>query len=158
VQRYRQAHVEVMERFELAPILHSLSRSIACLAPQVSVEVKMSAPDVAMHGSRIELEQVLMNLCLNAVHAMPDEGTLRIEVKAMEPEGHELVLEDSGVGISKENLSRIFDPFFTTKKEDGGTGIGLANVRDIVERWGGAIHVQSQVGQGTRFGIALPTL
>ena len=156
LQRYRQHHAEASERLEIEPILRSLTRSVSCLAPNVTVTLDCHPEHPQLMASRVELEQVIMNLCLNAVQAMSGLGQLHLEV-SQHDEGHnELVVPDSGAGIPAESIPFIFEPFFTTKKDSGGTGIGLSNVRRIVEQWGGRIEVQSTLGHGTRFQLLLP--
>jgi len=101
------------------------------------------------------IEQVLMNLILNAVQAMKDGGVLSIRT-AVE-EGMCLVtIRDTGSGIPASVLPKIFDPFFTTKNEGEGTGLGLSVSLGIVERHGGRILVESEVGKGTIFTLCLP--
>jgi len=102
-----------------------------------------------------QLKQVLVNLVVNAVQAMPDGGTLTVGTQA-DDGTVSLVVRDTGVGMSPEIQERIFLPFFTTKDVDEGTGIGLAVVHGIVTAHGGSIEVQSQPGAGTRFEIRLP--
>ena len=109
-----------------------------------------------------EINQVLLNLIVNAAHAIADSGkdssTGRIEiVTTAEPEHVTVSISDNGCGIPADNLEKIFDPFFTTKEVGRGTGQGLAIARSIiVEKHGGQIEVQSEVGKGTRFTLRLP--
>lgn len=105
--------------------------------------------------SRTELQQVLVNLILNAVQAMPGGGRLTLTAEDA-PDGVLLAAEDTGTGIPPELQSRIFDPFFTTKQAQG-TGLGLSISHQLVSRAGGRITVQSQPGQGSRFEIFLPS-
>ncbi|TKB92912.1 MAG: PAS domain S-box protein, partial [Nitrospira sp.] len=101
------------------------------------------------------IEQVLMNLVLNAVQAMRDGGVLTIRTSVVE--GVCLIeVHDTGSGIAPAVLPRIFDPFFSTKKEGEGTGLGLSVSLGIVERHGGKILVNSEVGKGTTFTLCLP--
>lgn len=107
------------------------------------------------------LQQVLLNLIINARQAMENGGRLMIGVKANREEGWaEVSVRDSGVGIPAENLRKIFDRFFTTKSADaqgqGGTGLGLALCRDVIEAHQGRIRVESTVGKGTTFTLKLP--
>jgi PAS domain S-box-containing protein len=117
-----------------------------------------------------QLEQVFMNLAVNARDAMPNGGTLRIKARnevvqeSVEPrregdrpgEWVRVSFRDTGVGMSPETLGRLFEPFFTTKDVGRGTGLGLATVHGIVSQTGGHIHVESAVGQGSVFEICLP--
>ncbi len=105
--------------------------------------------------SRTELQQVLVNLILNAVQAMPGGGRLSLTAEDA-PDGVLLTAEDTGTGIPPELQSRIFDPFFTTKLAQG-TGLGLSISHQLVNRAGGSITVQSKPGQGSRFEIFLPS-
>lgn len=102
-----------------------------------------------------QMNQVFMNLLVNAVHAMPDGGTITVRTRA---EGDHVIveIEDTGTGIAGANLKRIFEPGFTTKGNRMGMGLGLLIVRQIVDRHGGHIAVESEPGRGTTFTITLP--
>lgn len=103
----------------------------------------------------LQIEQVLMNLLINANHAMPDGG--KITLSAETRDGFAVThVTDTGTGISEENLQRIFDPFFTTKMEGEGTGLGLAVCNSIIEHNGGALRVRSKLKKGTTFSFSLP--
>ena len=102
-----------------------------------------------------QIEQVIMNLAVNARDAMPGGGTIEIEVRRRDQEV-ELAVIDTGVGMDKGTLAHVFEPFFTTKEQGKGTGLGLSIVRGIVARNGGSIRVRSSPGAGTRFTISLP--
>lgn len=105
-----------------------------------------------------QIEQVLLNLLINAAEAMPDGGTITLRALAAAPDRVQIQCEDTGVGIPAANLGKVFDPFFTSKAPGRGTGLGLSVSYGIVRRHGGTITVTSQVGVGTCFTIALPAL
>jgi signal transduction histidine kinase len=111
-----------------------------------------------VQGSPSKLGQVFTNLLVNAVQAMPerprDENLIRVELRC-DGDTVQLDVSDNGSGIPDDQLSRVFDPFFTTKSE-GGTGIGLAISKTIVEEAGGRIEATSRAGEGTRFSVRLP--
>ncbi len=102
-----------------------------------------------------QLHQLLINLMVNAVQAMPDGGRLTLRTEAVDKKVV-LTVEDTGVGIPEEILSKIFLPFFTTKDADQGTGLGLSIVDDIVKSHGGEIRAASEPGFGTTFTVMLP--
>ena len=134
----------------------------------VTLEMKASDPELSFDGNHTELQQCLLNLSLNAIQAMPEGGSLRIETaQASLPEsfflpdeeaqaGNYLCLTvaDSGSGMDDEVLGHMFEPFYTTK--DTGTGLGLISCKRIVAAHGGVMRVESQPGQGTRFHIYIP--
>jgi CheY-like chemotaxis protein len=117
-----------------------------------------------------QVEQILVNLAINARDAMPDGGTLRIETansvvdddsvaggSPAKPGRHvRLRVSDTGTGMSVDVIAHVFEPFFTTKGGDGGTGLGLATIYGIVAQCEGAIGIQSELGAGTTFSIMLP--
>ncbi len=114
-----------------------------------------SMPEMLLDEKKIK--QVLMNLIMNAKHAIGKKGTLVISTGYNPSEGHVVVkIADSGHGIEKKNLARIFDPFFTTKPTGEGTGLGLSVSYGIVKNHGGDIRVESEVGKGSTFTIVLP--
>jgi signal transduction histidine kinase len=101
------------------------------------------------------IEQVIMNLILNAVHALPEGGQVTLRTRKQE-DGWEIEVEDTGCGIPLEIRPHIFDPFFTTKGTGEGTGLGLSVSLGIVQRHGGEMLVDSEEGKGTRFTVRLP--
>ena len=101
------------------------------------------------------LKQIIINIGLNSIQAMPGGGSLTIKCKRVENE-LTLLFQDSGIGIASEHLPHIFDPFFTTKDVGEGTGLGLAVTFSLVQRMGGGISVESIEGEGTVFTINLP--
>ncbi len=102
-----------------------------------------------------QINQVIVNLVVNAIQAMPEGGTLTVGTR-LTKEGLCLSVEDSGIGMTEETIKQIFLPFFTTKDIDEGTGLGLAVVHGIVTAHGGRIHVESEPGRGSRFLVFLP--
>ncbi len=129
------------------------------LVTKAGVEVALdlgAAAVVAMNHT--ELQQVLINLMINAVQAMPDGGRLTVTTGPAQLEGKPMVrieVADTGTGMAPEVLERIFDPFFTTKRSEG-TGLGLSISRNLVTRAGGTISASSTPGKGTRFELLLP--
>ncbi|MBX9582081.1 MAG: PAS domain-containing protein [Gemmataceae bacterium] len=134
---------------ELAGIIRRL------LGAAVEVEVGPAPYPVPVLADRGQLEQVVMNLAVNARDAMPGGGRLRLTT-ARAGAVARLSVADTGTGMPDEVKARIFDPFFTTKGPDKGTGLGLAVVHGIVKQAGGAIAVESTPGRGTTFHIDLP--
>jgi len=126
--------------------------------PEIRVAFRLGTIP-AIQGSALELKEVLLNLLLNALDAMPSGGMLTITTRALNEEGSqpaiELQVQDSGVGMPDDVRLRAFDPFFTTKEEHG-TGLGLAVSYGIIRRHGGTIDCQSQLGRGTSFTLTLP--
>ena len=121
----------------------------------IEVIERFDADAGELWGRESGIRGVWLNLCLNAVQAMPDGGTLSVSTHAR---GRIIALEvtDTGPGIHAEHLERIWDPFFTTKPPGKGTGLGLSITRTIVEKHGGSIAVDSQLGHGTRFTVEMP--
>jgi PAS domain S-box-containing protein len=119
----------------------------------VEVTAEEACPNVLADTD--QMSQVMINLIMNAVHAMPDGGTLRIGL-AQEKDMVKLTVADTGHGIPQEALKKIFEPFFTTKEFGKGTGLGLTVVKGIIEEHQGLIAVESAPGGGTTFTILLP--
>ncbi len=123
----------------------------------IRVESDMEPGLPFISGNSDKLQQVFLNLFLNAKDAMPEGGRLRIITRAVN--SHiEIEVSDTGIGIAPENLHRIYDPFFTTKGSGRGTGLGLAVSYGIIHEHAGKIDVESTPGMGTRFRLELPTL
>lgn len=121
--------------------------------------VEVVAPGMRVRGDRSALYQVLMNLFVNARDAMPEGGTITLRCRrARSDQGPRVVVEigDTGVGIDPAALHRVFEPLFTTKPPGVGFGLGLATVKETVERHGGSVKVESTVGVGTRFVLTFP--
>ena len=128
---------------------------------QIVVDLELAEGLPAIHGNPGKLQQVFLNLLLNAKEAMPGGGQLRVATMV---NGHvEALVSDSGSGIAPENLKRIYDPFFTTKTtpkpgDRRGTGLGLSVSYGIIQEHAGKIHVESAVGTGTTFHLEFPLL
>jgi two-component system NtrC family sensor kinase len=122
----------------------------------ITIEEQLAEELPGVRGDANQLQQVLVNLSLNACEAMPGGGTLTIATRR-EEETVLVSIADTGCGISEEHLEMIFDPFFTTKPVGKGTGLGLSVSYGIVRQHGGIMQVRSQEGQGTTFTFTLPT-
>jgi two-component system sensor histidine kinase PilS (NtrC family) len=157
------------EPTSVATVAEEVLRMFDAVCP-ASVHVSLDVPrDLHVRADEGQLRQLLWNLFLNAVQAMPEGGALDVTAAPAPPQARtaggrnageegacqvEIEVADTGCGIPEEVLDRIFDPFFTTKKD--GSGLGLATVHRIVEGHGGQLTVESRVGRGTRFRIRLP--
>lgn len=142
----------------------------ASLPTHITLEADFAAEQDRVLANPAQIQQILLNLCRNAVQAMPDGGVLSVSMTnlsaaAAQEGGHPvpgpgeyvvLRVADTGYGIAPELMERIFEPFYTTKKKSGGTGMGLAVVHAIATCNGGAIHVKSQPEAGAAFSVYLP--
>ena len=106
-------------------------------------------------ASDSEIQQIFVNLISNAVEAMEGNGMLRLANRKTS-RGLEVVIQDTGPGIAKENLKKIFDPFFTTKPPGQGTGLGLTVTHRLITKYRGSIEVESKEGRGTTFRVIFP--
>ncbi|MGH7300138.1 MAG: response regulator [Candidatus Rokuibacteriota bacterium] len=120
----------------------------------LQLELELGPVPVVM-GRPAELNEVITNLVLNAIDAMPKGGTLRIRTRLGDHRHAVITVADTGMGMSDEVRKKVFDPFFTTKGEEG-TGLGLSVSHSIVDRHGGDLRVESRTGEGTTFTITLP--
>jgi len=147
-----------LESLDLNDLVHRTATLVErLLGGRIRLDLEL-APDLErVLGDHVSLEQVLMNLTVNARDAMPQGGRLLISTRP--GSGREICLsvKDSGVGIPEEVLPKIFDPFFTTKEVGKGSGLGLAMVFGIVQAHEGHIEVESERGKGTEFRIFLPS-
>ncbi|GHB01599.1 ATP-binding protein [Shewanella indica] len=147
-----------LEMHQITPIIeemqllvrHSLGKQEVVLLPELNASYPVQV-------NRPQLLQVLINLVVNAAHAMDGKGRIWIRtydwVEQDEPVGIKIEIEDEGSGIPQEQLSRIFDPFYTTRKD--GTGLGLSLSYGIIKRIGGTIEVSSTLGKGTQFTVSI---
>ncbi len=161
----------VPEQVCLNAVVHEMTKMLdRVLRENIDLVVSIPAADLSVRAGRGHLEQIIMNLTINARDAMPEGGTLSIDLQALDLD-HEstagypgltpgayvrLRFSDTGVGMDDQTRSRIFEPFFTTKEHGRGTGLGLSTVEAIVTQLGGAISVDTAPGRGTTFGIVLP--
>jgi PAS domain S-box-containing protein len=155
--RKKKANVVLLNLGEEVRALDGMLRRL--LREDLDYAVASPAQPVFVRADRTQLEQVLMNLVVNARDAMPAAG--RISVSVQESAGADgryaqLAVRDTGTGMSAETIRRIFEPFFTTKPEGKGTGLGLAVVNGIVRQLNGRIEVISAPGSGTEFRIMIP--
>jgi PAS domain S-box-containing protein len=153
-------------------VVHELERMmVRVIGEDVQLVTVLGAEHAAVRADPGQLEQVVLNLAVNARDAMPRGGTLRIETREVtlgEAEAQRypyrvdpgeyvrLTVSDTGVGMSPEVLARVFEPFFTTKEQGKGTGLGLSTVYGIVKQSGGYVWAESEEGRGSRFRVYLP--
>jgi CheY-like chemotaxis protein len=160
-----------MRSVHLEAVVENIARMIARLIGEdIQVEVTAAAGLPVVRGDQSQIEQVLLNLCLNARDAMPKGGQLRIELRAEQltpawcasrPGSRPgrfvaMAVADNGIGMDVETIARIFEPFFTKKAVGKGTGLGLSMVYGIVEQHEGFIDVISSPGQDSTFRIYFP--
>lgn len=152
------------ERVELCEVVSDLAKMLQrIIGEDIRMRLSLATESLTVRADPGMLDQVILNLVVNARDAMPRGGLLVLEtaLERDESSGQEMAVlrvRDSGVGIEPELVPRIFEPFFTTKEKGRGTGLGLATVYGIVEQHKGRIEVSSQLGQGTDFTVLLPML
>jgi signal transduction histidine kinase len=163
-----------------------VANSVTLLRPLIGEDIelvlRLSPEALFVRGDQAQMDQIIMNLAVNARDAMPGGGTLRLETAAaaVNPSGNPspqgsnglagprppaglppgpwviLTVRDNGVGMSEETRAHLFEPFFTTKEEGKGSGLGLSTVYGIVTQNGGRVHVDSALGRGSTFTVSLP--
>jgi PAS domain S-box-containing protein len=152
------------EKFQLASLDEVIEDTLALIEHTFqSDKIKIlrhygKIPPIRMNVG--EIQQIILNMAINSKHAMPEGGVIAISTE-LKGDYVKIDFSDTGIGIPKENLPRIFEPFFTTKGKDSlktGTGLGLSVVYAIIERHGGRIELNSEVGKGTTFTIWLPNI
>jgi two-component system sensor histidine kinase HydH len=144
-----------LQEGDLAEVARHALQLVRADAQARGVEVACELPDKApARFDREQLVQVLLNLFLNALEAMPDGGRLRVNLSAGAQGELRLSVSDTGCGVAEDDLPKLFEPFFTTKAK--GTGLGLAVALQIVENHGGQVSVASRRGEGTTFVVSLP--
>lgn len=157
------------EQVSLGGLMDALGLLLKGSVPRaIRMEMAIDVPELMFAGNHTELQQCLLNLCLNAIQAMPGGGDLRLETGQQELDADffmsgeqphpgrylRLSVIDTGPGMSRDVLARLFEPFFTTK--ENGTGLGLLSCRRIVASHGGVMRVESAPGEGTRFDLYIP--
>jgi two-component system NtrC family sensor kinase len=146
-----------METHDLRETVEASLRLTTYLIREARIHLVKEIPEQVMLVTYDpqQIEQVLINMIHNAIQAMPNRGTLQVSLTQVDATAA-IAIQDTGIGISPENLTRIFDPFFTTKPEGVGTGLGLSVSYGIIANHHGKIDVESEVGSGTKFIIYLP--
>ncbi|MCP4514559.1 MAG: hybrid sensor histidine kinase/response regulator, partial [Delftia sp.] len=157
------------EQLRLGNLLDALGLLLQGSVPHsVRLTIDMPDPELSFQGNHTELQQCLLNLCLNAIQAMPDGGERRVETAQVtlptdffleeeEPRSGpylRVAVIDTGTGMDDATLARLFEPFFTTKET--GTGLGLLSCKRIIASHGGLMRVESSPGQGTHFHLYIP--
>ncbi|RPJ15508.1 MAG: response regulator, partial [Desulfobacteraceae bacterium] len=161
-------------KYEVRPtdmndIIKSSSQMFGRTKKDITISTSFESKIWRVEVDQGQIEQVLLNLYLNAAQAMPGGGTIHIETKNVEIDGNEprqkyfkpgryvrITVRDTGIGIDEKIKGRIFDPFFTTKEMGRGTGLGLASAYGIIKSHNGFINVESELGSGSDFIIHLP--
>jgi len=166
--RKKEQKRELLQLSEVVRNMESMLRSMIGEDVELFVDYRSDLPYV--HVDRTQVEQVLMNLAVNARDAMPEGGRLSISIDSLEIAEQQamcsptirdgnyvrMVVSDTGTGMSDHVKKQIFDPFFTTKEVGKGTGLGLSTVYGVITQNGGSIHVESTSGEGTKFEVFLP--
>ncbi|HEX2733754.1 MAG TPA: ATP-binding protein [Polyangiaceae bacterium] len=142
-----------VETVDASAIVEEMGRMLPRLLGRTHTFEVNTQPDCLISASRVGIEQILLNLAVNARDAMPKGGKFTLSVKGRNSQVV-LTAEDTGAGMSDEVKARIFEPFFTTKST--GTGLGLATVKQLIDRYGGSVEVESEVGNGTRLLLSFP--
>ncbi|MCK5069852.1 MAG: transporter substrate-binding domain-containing protein, partial [Desulfocapsa sp.] len=170
---YSRRGTQVKVPIQLSSIIDetlSLIRSTLPSSVNLQQIISPESSSVVIDADATQIQEVLVNLCNNAVHAMDEKGVLKISLESVEltqkdiPAQYEqtpgryakLSVQDTGAGMPSEMLDKIFDPFFTTKPEGKGTGLGLSICYGIIKKMDGEITVESAVNEGTTFFISLP--
>lgn len=155
--RFARQDTPQMNRQNIVETINTSLRLTDFLIRKGQVELRTDFPQASIlvdYDSQ-QIEQVLINLFQNAIQAMPTGGKLGVYVRVLANKV-QILIEDTGTGISARNIRRVFDPFFTTKEKGEGTGLGLSVSYGIISRHEGRIDVESSVGEGTTFTITLP--
>ena len=153
--RHMDTKIEPVDLKEMInEVLAFLEKEAERCRVDISVDHIDNIPE--FESDRGSLQQIFLNLFNNAFAAMEDGGHLKITVDRQGENAVCVTVADNGCGISAEDIQRVFEPFFSTRENQGGTGLGLSITYGLVKEIGGDIHVDSTVGNGTRFSILLP--
>jgi signal transduction histidine kinase len=157
MSRKKESHVR---QVDLQNLIKGLAEFLKIPLERSKVELKIDIPEAASHvfADEDQIQQVFINLIMNAIHAIRESGTIYINGTLHQMDGRQFIdiqVKDTGPGIDPEIIDKIFDPFFSTKK-DTGTGLGLSIAKDIIKRHGGDIWVTSNRGNATTFFVRLP--
>jgi signal transduction histidine kinase len=138
----------------IGDVLSFLEKEAAYRNISLNLDIPADLPPLVTDRGKVQ--QIFLNLINNAFQAVGDGGRITIAARQLDGGKMAVSVGDNGCGISDENLQRIFDPFFSTKKGSGGTGLGLSITYGLVQRLGGQIAVESELGKGTTFTVTLP--
>jgi two-component system NtrC family sensor kinase len=148
--------------FNVAPVKQIVERATQLVQHHLTISnvqllASFQSETIMLVCDENQMQQALVALLVNGVEAMPEGGTIHLDIAQADPDGEvSITVSDTGVGILPEDLPHIFEPFFSTKKEVKGVGLGLSVVYGIVERHGGKIAVTSTPGKGTTFTLTFP--
>jgi signal transduction histidine kinase len=161
VQAFARPHGITLQSTDVNAVVQSTLQFLGTFPEKrIRIETDLGAVPPAQ-GDPYTLQEVLFNLCTNAVAAMPDGGILTLRTHALgrkdEDQRGSVAIEvtDTGVGIARAHLEKIFEPFFTTRADSGGTGLGLGLCRMLISEMGGRMDVRSALGHGTTFTVIL---
>jgi len=158
--KFARYQSEDFERLDINVLVQEAAKSVhhQLMTHKVKLEVKLGENVPPVSGNMGELQQVLLNLALNAQQAMPEGGGVQMTTGSDGRGSAVIAVSDNGPGIPEDIQQRIFEPFFTTRPGGEGTGLGLSISFGIIRDHKGTISIQSQVGSGTTFSIRLPAL
>jgi len=172
IMKFGRKTEHVKEPVSLDQVALDMEKMIRVLLPStITIKEEITCEHCTVFADKSQMQQILMNLCVNAAHAMSVRGgTLKIKldtawlsltqcrsIGGIRPGKYvRLMVSDTGYGIAEENIPRIFDPYFTTKTSGEGSGLGLFVTRGILDNHGGAVTVTSRPGQGTTFKVFIP--
>ena len=146
-----------ISELDVNPVINDTLKLVLHFRPELIYEFKLDlAASLLININQQELQQVLINLLSNAIHALPESGGLiRISSRNLTDNAIQVVIEDNGHGMDEDQVSKIFNPFFTTKQQGQGTGLGLSISYGLIRRYGGNIELDSKTGKGTRIVLTL---